>query len=174
VRDLVAQGLAAKDFQAASGLRPGLSDTLLGRADRTRRRPPSPPPSEAEIAVKRGGLEGSRPTAFVFGKVPRVPAWRTSRQPSVALEGSSARLGAAAASNIDPKVPFPPRARPYESPGGPEAGPGVSADLGVRLRGTWSEGLTPHLSRVSPHHLSWKPSSGHSLRAGALRAGFGG
>jgi hypothetical protein len=57
-------------------------------------------------------VEGSPLAAFVFGKVPQVPAWRTSRRPAAASEGSSARFETPAASGITPQVPFLPRARP--------------------------------------------------------------
>lgn len=89
-----------------------IPDTELGHVDVTRRRLPPAAPLEAEIAIKRGGLEGTPPTAFVFGKVPQVPAWRTSRRPAAASEGSSARFGTPAASQIAPQGPFVPRARP--------------------------------------------------------------
>ena len=75
------------------GLRPGLSDTLLGRADRTRRSLLSRLPRRRRSPSSGEGWRapGRRPS--YSGSASLVPAWRTSRQPSVALEGSSARLG---------------------------------------------------------------------------------
>jgi hypothetical protein len=55
-----------------------------------------------------------------------LPAWRTSRRPAAASEGSSARFATPAASEIAPQVPLLPRARSWEATGGPEVGPGVS------------------------------------------------
>jgi hypothetical protein len=71
----------------------------------------------AAVAVKRGGLEGSPPAASVFGKVPQVPAWRTSLRPAAASEDWSSRLRTPDAGEIAPQVPSLPRAGPQESPG---------------------------------------------------------